>query len=732
MNGYISQIRMTLRLSMRDRAVIFFNYIFPLIFFFLFGQMFHGQEGGITEVVSIVLTIGTLGTGLMGAGIRAAMDREQNILRRFKVAPITAAPILVSSLAAGLVQYLPQVAIVLLLARVVYKMPALEHPASLFLFLSIGVLAFRAIGGIIASVVNSMQESQIVVQLLYMPMFMMAVIPFTVMPDWLQVVAQFIPSTHLNTGMQAILLEHGTFLDNLPAVGTLTLTAVVGTFLGIKLFRWEKEEKVRPAAKLWLLAVLTPFLVMGVWQAHAKDNIARQKILARDLSRKGTWLIHDARLFLGDGRVIERGSVLVKDGKIAQVFEGASPDAKALDAQPIEGAGKTLLPGLIDVHVHLGANGGISAAAYSKFSPSDLERELAAYLFSGVTAVKSVGDQLDSVLKLRAKTGSGEKLGAELFLVGPLFTTEGGHGTEIMRYMPDALRPAAEAQFLRLPKSADEARSQVLDLRNRKVDGIKAVLESGAGNLHFNRMDAQIVKSIGAAARDAGLPMVVHTGESRDIADALDAGASGIEHGSFYQEIPEALFARMKQQGVTYDPTLAVLDSVGALERGSIAPIEGSLVQQVAPPELLASIKTAMSSPEIQSRRALDAGIPYRLEIAEKNLLAAYRAGVTLVTGTDSGNPLTLHGPAVHREMQLWVKAGIPPAETLQAATYNAARLLGVDNRIGLIRAGYEANLLMVEGNPLQDISATERISLIMFKGENRIRSQLELFGKEK
>jgi ABC-2 type transport system permease protein len=146
MKGYLSQIRMTLRLSLRDGTVVFFNYIFPLMFFFLFGQMFHAQQGAITQVVAIVLTIGVLGTGLMGAGLRAAADREANILRRFIVAPISAAPIMASSLVVGLFQYLFQAAIVLFLARTIYKMPPLEHPVSLMVFLSLGALAFRAIG----------------------------------------------------------------------------------------------------------------------------------------------------------------------------------------------------------------------------------------------------------------------------------------------------------------------------------------------------------------------------------------------------------------------------------------------------------------------------------------------------------------------------------------------------------------------------------------------------------
>src|SRR5512132_3693041 len=101
MNSYIALTRMYLKLTMRDRYVLLFNFIFPLIFFFLFGQMMHAERGGAAMVVNMVLTIGVLGSGLFGAGMRATMDRDANILRRFKVAPITPAPMLVASLVVG-------------------------------------------------------------------------------------------------------------------------------------------------------------------------------------------------------------------------------------------------------------------------------------------------------------------------------------------------------------------------------------------------------------------------------------------------------------------------------------------------------------------------------------------------------------------------------------------------------------------------------------------------------
>jgi imidazolonepropionase-like amidohydrolase/ABC-type polysaccharide/polyol phosphate export permease len=723
MNAYLTQIKMSLRLTVRNKAAFVFSYGFPLAFFFLFGAMNGASAMG--QVTSMVLTIGVLGTGFFGAALQAVTSREQNILRRFKVAPITPGPMLVAAIVGGLVQYMPMSLLMLTLANRVYHVPFPQQWPSLLLFIACGVIAFCTIGNMISAVVNSMQEATLVINLLYMPMLMLsgATIPITLLPGWVQTIAQFLPSAYFMTGIQGILRGRETILDNLDSIAALALTAAVGTLLGLKLFRWEKDEKMKPAAKLWLLATLAPFLVMGVWQAYSKTNLERAKLLLRDQARSRPWLIHDARIFVGDGSVIERGSVLVQDGKVARIFTGDAPDAKSLDADVIEAVGKTLLPGLIDAHVHLGSPGIFTRDTTSPDAAFD--RELAAYLYSGVTAVKSVGDALDLSLKHRATIASGSRLGAELFLVGPMFTAKGGHGTEYFKYIPEQYREVVLEQSVRLPQTPEEARTQVAELKAKGVDGIKMILEAGAGTSRMNRLESGTAQAIGLAARAAGLPLVVHTGAAADVEDALAAGASGIEHGSMTELFTDALFARMKAAGMTYDPTLAVVESLQAFVNGNTSPLDRSLVRQVVPGAMLDQAKAAMKSPEISAMRTGYAEYPFKFEVAEKNLQAAYRAGVTLVLGTDAGNPLMVHGPGLHRELQLWVKAGVPPAVALQAATLNAARLLGAEKRFGLVRAGLEANLLLVDGNPLEDIAATERIATILYKGERVDRSKL-------
>src|SRR5579863_1762615 len=160
MNAYLTVIRTNIRLAFRQRIVIFFGFLMPLAFFLIFAQISRAAPGGaIVQIVAMVIVIGTLGSGLMGAGIRAAQEREMNILRRYKVAPISPLPLLVGSTVTNLVVYMPFVVLMLVLAKTRYGMVMPAHLEAMFVFVVLGVLAMSSIGLMVASVVNSMQES---------------------------------------------------------------------------------------------------------------------------------------------------------------------------------------------------------------------------------------------------------------------------------------------------------------------------------------------------------------------------------------------------------------------------------------------------------------------------------------------------------------------------------------------------------------------------------------------
>lgn len=727
MRPYLELIKSDLRLALRDRAVIFFNYLFPLLFFFAFSELLGGEQTGtINYVVSMVLLLGILGNGLFGAGMRTVQDRENNILRRYKVAPITPVPLLVASVIVGWILYVPAVVMVLGLAHYIYGMPFPAQPLSLFLIISLGIFSFRAIGLILASVANNMQEVNILVQLLYMPMLFLsgALFPLTLLPEWLQMVSQYLPTTYLMTAMQGIFLQQETFVQNLAAAIALLLTLILGIFISKQLFRWEKEEKVPLSSKLWVFAVLAPFLLLGTFQLYSQDQIRKSRILYRQQQRQETFAIRGARVFLGDGEVMEVGTVVVRNGKIERVVPGSADVASEVGEEIIEAAGKTLLPGLIDAHVHLSAPGGVANQQQFDFE-KNMQRALASYLYAGITAVKGVGDPLSTSLEVRGDVASGEMLGAELFVSGPLFTAPGGYGTQYLSEIPERFKQFAFQEMLRLPENPDQARSMVRDLASQNVDALKASLDAGGDPKLFNRMDPAIIRVLAQEADQAGLPMVVHTGDNRDLAEVVEIPIKGVEHGSMREAISPDILKALAKNKIHYNPTLTAAEAVEMLSRRDTSRLGDTLVQQVGPEELLERTARAISGGKLDG--VIDGLEGYQgiLNQGQDNLRAAYQAGVTLSAGSGAGNMLVIHGPTIQRELALWVEADIPPQVALQAATWDNARLLQADDRLGLIKEGYEANLLLVDGNPLEEIQALERISVVIFKGERVSRSRL-------
>jgi imidazolonepropionase-like amidohydrolase len=185
----------------------------------------------------------------------------------------------------------------------------------------------------------------------------------------------------------------------------------------------------------------------------------------------------------------------------------------------------------------------------------------------------------------------------------------------------------------------------------------------------------------------------------------------------------------MKASGTSYDPTLSVYEAQMQLAGGQEELLDRSLVQQTVAPNVLTPTRNLLRDGSMRDTARAEA-MRRIVETGRENLKRAYEAGVTLVTGSDAGNLLVFHGPTIQHEVQLWVAAGIPSSTALQAATWNAARLLRAESRLGLIAEGHDADLLIVDGNPLTDITAIERVSVVVFKGERIRRADLFTEGQ--
>jgi imidazolonepropionase-like amidohydrolase/ABC-type multidrug transport system permease subunit len=713
---------------MRERSVVFFNYLFPLIFFFMFGELMNARSslGAAQYIVSMVLTIGIMGNGFFGMGMRAVMEREMGILRRLRLAPITPAPVLFASLVSGVLVYLPAALLTVMLGKWIYHMPTPTNMLSLLTFVVIGNAAFRAIGLIIASVADNMAQAQILIQILYLPMLFLSgtTFPLNNFPKWIQVVSTFMPATYLKAGLEGILQNGESLLANANSIAALLATLAVGFIAAFNIFRWGKEDRMNAKSKAWVAVVLVPFLFLGAWEIYGGTSKTRRDIAYRQMMRNNSFRIREVRVFVGDGQVLERADVYIRNGKIVDVVEegkGAADSPSSFTT--IEGAGKTLLPGLIDVHAHLGVSGVVMSEGRDEEMANWPEHAMKSYLFSGVIAAKSVGDVTDDLLKLKHRLAADELLGAELFMTGPIFTAPGGHGTEYFESLPEMMRKTMEPQMAAAYSNPAGAAARVDALAAQGVDGIKAVLESGGSGRLFERLDLHVLDAVTTAAKNHNLPVVVHTGTPQDVKDAIDRRVAGIEHGAIRDMLPPELVKEIASTGAAYDPTLVVVDSFSRLGKHDTSLLEDPLTRQTISAKLLGKMRDWIRSNNVFAEAAQ---IPDIKTIpAAKNLLAVYQAGVPLVLGTDAGNPATFHGAAVHREMELWQQVGIPPADILKAATGNAAKLLRAENRIGKVAKGFDASLLLVDGNPLQDIRGTRRISDVFFKGERVRRSGL-------
>ena len=261
--------KMRIRLAMRNRAFFFFSLVMPLLF--LFGAVFFfgkGKREWIGYVLGAVLTTTVMGS-FWGLSVQLVTFREQGILRRFRLAPLGAGSMLASSILSNYFMALPVVIFEILVCRLALHMQSWGNLWAIFVLVTIGSATFSALGLIVASVTNTMQETQMINNLIWMVFLFLsgATIPLAAFPGWLQRVALFIPAQYLATGLESAGAKMATGYEVLEDSLALALGLFVAFEVSRQLFRWEPEAKAPRSAKLWVLAALVPFLLFGTWES---------------------------------------------------------------------------------------------------------------------------------------------------------------------------------------------------------------------------------------------------------------------------------------------------------------------------------------------------------------------------------------------------------------------------------------------------------------------------------
>ncbi|HWZ96425.1 MAG TPA: ABC transporter permease [Candidatus Dormibacteraeota bacterium] len=285
MTNLITLTRMRMRLAMRNKMFFFFSVVMPIGIFFLYAGVFAKSDpAGVKFLLGPALSFNVMGS-FWGLSAALVMFREQGILRRFHVCPVKESDMLASSLLASCLMMLPIVVLELLFARYIFHVPSLGNVLSIVLLATAGIISFGSLGLVIASVTNTMQETQVLNQLLWLPLIFLsgATIPFTALSKGVQYVALFLPATYLVHGFKRAIME--ALWPN--ALGMIFISLLVWfvltLFLSTQLFRWEPEAKIGRKAKLYVLATAIPFFLLGLYEAKNGRVIAEEKIIMQKL-----------------------------------------------------------------------------------------------------------------------------------------------------------------------------------------------------------------------------------------------------------------------------------------------------------------------------------------------------------------------------------------------------------------------------------------------------------------
>jgi imidazolonepropionase-like amidohydrolase len=386
------------------------------------------------------------------------------------------------------------------------------------------------------------------------------------------------------------------------------------------------------------------------------------------------------------GRSVGAKTVVVRGDRIIDVIDGLTKPNKG--AQLIDLSKYTVMPGFIDLHVHIESESN-PKSYLEKYTLNEADRAYLAQHFgmktlhAGFTTVRDLGGTGVNVA-YRNAVNEGLVIGPRVFTAEKSIATTGGHADPTngssRLFIGD---PGPEMGVINSP---EEARKAVRQRYKNGADLIKVTATGGVLSVAASGLNPQFMQdeldAIVATARDYGFHVAAHAHGKEGMKRAILAGVTTVEHGTF---MDEEIMQLMKDKGTYYVPTISAGRFVASRAR-----IAGFYPKMVA-------LKASEIGPRIQNTFA-----------------QAYKAGVKIAFGTDSG--VSLHGDNAD-EFIFMTEAGMPPVEAIRSATMTAAEVLGKADELGSIRTGKLADIIATEGNPYQDIQAVKKISFVMKGG---------------
>ena len=390
----------------------------------------------------------------------------------------------------------------------------------------------------------------------------------------------------------------------------------------------------------------------------------------------------DARVIDGTGRApIENATIVVRDGKIV-IVAPADRATVPPQAERVSLAGKYVIPGLINAHGHVGNTVGLQQGRYSA---ENVLRDLRTYAAYGVTSVFSLGDDQEAGFKIRDAQRTPSLDRARLFVAGPVLA----------------------------PKSPEEAVKLVDENVAMGVDIIKIRVDDNLGTTP--KMPPEIYKAVIDEAHKKGKRVAVHLFYLEDAKGVLDAGADFIAHSIRDTDVDDSVIAMLKRRNVCVCPTLMREVSTFAYE-STPEWFSDPLFLKHADAKTIEELKEPARQEQMKNSRSAQR-YKVALEQAMRNLKKLSDGGVTIAMGTDTGPPARFQGYFELMELELMAKAGLTPQQVLAAATRDAARCHKLDGEVGTLEPNKWADFVVLDADPLANISNTRNINAVYIAG---------------
>jgi imidazolonepropionase-like amidohydrolase len=420
-----------------------------------------------------------------------------------------------------------------------------------------------------------------------------------------------------------------------------------------------------------------------------------------------TLLFEHVTLIDGTGRPAKADScILTAAGKIVRV--SACPIPAPPSARTIDGRGKFLIPGMMDVHIHLVGGRGPAQANNATRPGGDQTaiRALHSYLYSGFTTVLDLGNIPDFIFRMRDLERSGKIVAPRILAAGGVVTCPGGHGSGVGATLVESWpqgKPALDAAIARQP-----------DMLKVTYD------EHGWGTRPMiPLLPEDLMGQVFRYYNLHGIRSTVHISNEIRAEEAIFAGVDTLAHPVIQGPISDSFVRLMRAKLIPEATTLTIGDSYSRIAEHPEF-VDTGLYRDTMEPAEAQRIKTTESAAQKENRWAQ--WMKVMTPVAQENVRKLDAAGAIMALGTDQSS-----GPAGHRELELITGGGVPPLNAIRMATLNAARFLGRERDLGSIEEGKIADLVLLDADPIADINNAKRVNLVVKNGEIIDRSKLDL-----